>query len=259
LADGRTLVFKYAAAPFDREHLVLRQAAEYGVPVPAMIGAHTEPGWLGMLLEDLGEPIREPDGHDAAEAAVKVHGVLRPRGLPILDRAALTLLPARLADRCRRLGLPDSITATARTLDRVAGRLAEQAHLPPFGMCHAEFHPSSLHIGQKGWRLLDLARAFIGPGLLDLASWQGTIAAPHPEATAALINSYVAHGGHRGALASRAGLPPERWAPGWHRIWVASWYAEQVDLGWAEGAPGRWTDAISKHLRQASQLFAIQM
>src|SRR5215472_12250147 len=101
LADGRTLVFKYAAAPFDREHLVLRQAAEYGVPVPAMIGAHTEPGWLGMLLEDLGEPIREPDGHDAAEAAVKVHGVLRPRGLPILGRAALTLLPARLADRCR--------------------------------------------------------------------------------------------------------------------------------------------------------------
>lgn len=258
LADGRTWVFKYAVAPFHREHIALRQAAEHGVPVPALIGAHSEPGLLGMLLEDLGEPIRDAQGEDAAEAAVTIHGVLHPGGLPILDRTALNLLPGRLAARSRRLGLPDSITATATSLARVADRLAEQAHLPPFGLCHGEFHPSSLHIGQKGWRLVDLARAFTGPGLLDLASWQGTIAAPDPEAAAALIDRYVAYGGHRGAVAPRAGLPSERWALGWHRMWIANWYAEQIDLGWAENEPGRWTDAISKHLEEASQLFAIQ-
>ena len=36
---------------------------------------------------------------------------------------------------------------------------------------HSEFHPTSLHIGRDGRRLLDFARTFNGPGLLDLASW----------------------------------------------------------------------------------------
>ena len=42
------------------------------------------------------------------------------------------------------------------------------ARLAPYGLCHSEFHPTSLHVGASGWRLLDWARAFRGPGLIDL-------------------------------------------------------------------------------------------
>jgi hypothetical protein len=60
LAGGGSVVFKYAEAPFDREHIALRLAADAGLPVPALLAAPTIPDLLGMLLEDLGEPVREP-------------------------------------------------------------------------------------------------------------------------------------------------------------------------------------------------------
>jgi len=50
---------------------------------------------------------------------------------------------------------------------------------------------------------------------------------------AALIGEYVKAGGPPEAGAPRGGLPAERWALGWHRVWVSDWYAEQVERGWA--------------------------
>jgi hypothetical protein len=224
--------------------------------VPAVLAAHTAPGLLGMLLEDLGEPVRETSDQDGAAAAVAVHRVpvTAARSLPRLDAGALAGLPARIVARAARLDLPGGIAAAAAVIGRRAGRLTAGAELPPFGFCHSEYHPSSLHVTRDGWRLLDLARAFTGPGLLDLASWPGTVAAPRPEATAELISAYIAAGGPPEAAAARGGLPAHIWALAWHRIWIADWYAEQIERGWAGNEMPTWTDAITRHLHEATTL-----
>jgi hypothetical protein len=256
LAGGGSVVFKYAEAPFDREHIALQVAAGGGLPVPALLASHTAPDLLGMLLEDLGEPVREAGDQDGATAAVAVHQVpvTAARSLPLLDAGALAELPARIVARAEQLDLPSGIAASAAAIGRRAGRLAEGAELPPFGFCHSEYHPTSLHVTRDGWRLLDLARAFTGPGLLDLASWHGTVTAPRPEATADLISAYMAAGGPPEAAAPRGGLPAHIWALAWHRIWIADWYAEQIERGWAGSEMHIWTDAITRHLHEATIL-----
>jgi Phosphotransferase enzyme family len=256
LAGGGTVVFKYAEAPFDREHIALQLAAGAGLPVAALLAAHTAPGLLGMLLEDIGEPVREASDQDAATAAVAMHQVpvTAARSLPRLDAGALARLPARIATRAEWLDLPGGIAAAATAIGRCAGRLAEGAELPPFGFCHSEYHPTSLHVTRDGWRLLDLARAFTGPGLLDLASWHGTVTAPRPEATASLISAYIAAGGPPEAAAPRGGIPAHIWALAWHRVWIADWYAEQIERGWAGSEMHTWTDAITRHLHEATIL-----
>jgi hypothetical protein len=250
-----SVVLKYADAPFDREHLALRLAERHGIPVPHVLAARTGPGWLAMLMDDLGEQVAEAADHDGARAAVGLH---QARGLSgswliRLDKAGLEELPRRIVARLAGLELPGT-GKLARALADAAAFRAAGAELPPFGLCHSEFHPTSLHIGRHGWHLLDFARAFIGPGLLDLASWHGTLDEPDPERTSGLIGSYVALGGDRQALAARGGLDAASWALGWHRIWVADWFAEQVELGWAAGDLGTWTTAITRHLSEAASL-----
>jgi Phosphotransferase enzyme family len=256
LADGGTVVFKYAQEPFDREHLALALAARGGLPVPRLLAARTAPGLLGMLMEDLGPPVREAGDQDAAEAAVLLHRVPAAEAgwLPRLTEAALAGLPARIAERATRLRLPGRIAATAGLIAQDAERLTAGAELPPFGLCHSEFHPTSLHIGPGGWRLLDFARAFTGPGLLDLASWPGTVTPPDPHTVAALITGYVKAGGPHEAAAPRGNLPPQCWALGWHRVWISDWYTEQIERGWAGHEVHAWTDTITRHLREAAAL-----
>lgn len=256
-ADGTSVVFKYADSPFDTEHVALRLAEHHGVPVPALLAARTIPGMLGMLLEDLGEPVRDADDRDGAHAAVTLHRVTTgaPR-MTRLDTSALADLPRRITDRLQRLDLVH-LAGNARALDTVAASRASGAELPPFGLCHSEFHPTSLHISRNGWRLLDLARAFIGPGLLDLASWHGTLDNPQPARTLDLIESYVAAGGSRQALTMRGGLDTASWALGWHRAWAVDWFTEQIELGWAQEAQDSWTTAINRHLGEACALLKV--
>lgn len=255
--DGASVVFKYADAPFDIEHIALRLAAKNGVPVPTLLAARTIPGILGMLLEDLGEPARDADDRDGARAAVHVHQVTAAApGMTRLDAVALANLPGRITSRLQHLGLVD-LVENAHVLDAAAASRAAGAELPPFGLCHLEFHPTSLHISASDWRLLDFARAFIGPGLLDLASWHGTLNDPQPERTLGLIESYVAAGGSRHALAMRGGLDAASWALGWHRVWVVDWFVEQIERGWAKEAEDSWTTAIGRHLGEACTLLKI--
>jgi hypothetical protein len=254
---GASVVLKYARAPFDREHLALRLAERHGVPVPHVQAARTGGGWLIMLLDDLGEPAGEAGDLDGARAAVALHRVhAAGTWLPLVSAASLTGMPDRIAARLTALGCADA-AGVARSIGAAAGARAADAELPPYGLCHSEFHPTSLHLGNQGWHLLDLARAFTGPGLLDLASWPGTVTEPDPGRVSGLIQAYVSAGGERQALGPRGGLDAASWALGWHRIWVADWYAEQIELGWANGAEDTWTTTISRHLAEAASLLRI--
>jgi hypothetical protein len=120
---------------------------------------------------------------------------------------------------------------------------------------HSEFHPTSVHIGKRGRYLLDFARAFIGPGLLDLAGWYGTVDDPVPARLRELIESYVNAGGHPDALAERAGLPAEAWALGWHRVWAVEWFMEQA-IRWINdpAADPAYVKVVRRHLDDAVRL-----
>ncbi|WP_322754517.1 phosphotransferase [Frankia sp. Cas3] len=234
LADGRNVIFKYAREPFTGEAAVLRYVAVQGVPVPRVVVSIVHEGVLGMLLEDLGESVRVATAADGAKAAVAVHDAEIPDFLRVLDRAGLIELPRQalkslveLWSRGRWMTAVD-LDGVLAAIEEQADRLSAGTDLPPFGLCHSEFHPTSLHVGAANWRLLDWARAFVGPGLLDLASWQGTTGLVDPAALRRLIWAYIRTGGHGEASRPRAGLQPEMWALGWHRLWAVAWYLEQA-------------------------------
>ncbi|GAA0285568.1 hypothetical protein GCM10009527_096970 [Actinomadura nitritigenes] len=103
-------------------------------------------------------------------------------------------------------------------------------------------------------RILDWARAFTGPGLLDLASWRDTPLPLDVTAIAEMIGAYIAAGGPESAAAERGGLPAEVWAGGWHRVWICEWYLRQR-VHWmpdpeADEAIQR---VVRRHLTEAEQ------
>ncbi|SDH28160.1 Phosphotransferase enzyme family protein [Sinosporangium album] len=258
LADGTSVVFKYAEGPFAAEHHALAVAEDGGLPVPARLAISHPPELLGMLLIDLGPTEREATDAEGAALAVRVHAVTDTKDLPVLDEQGLAAMPEKIRTRLTRhdrgrsdLGL---LTETAHALTKVADARAARAELAPFGLCHSEWHPTSIYVTENETYLLDFARAFRGPGLLDLASWHGTIDAPDPAKLSELITSYIAAGGPEEAAAGRGGLSPARWALGWHRVWVADWFTQQLTIGWAEGAEDAWISAISRHLTEAALL-----
>ncbi|MGW4412496.1 hypothetical protein ACWEJ6_51475 [Nonomuraea sp. NPDC004702] len=254
---GASVVLKYAEHPFDREERALRYAARGGLPVPRVHAAHSRAGLLTMLLEDLGDPIQEATDTDGAAAAVALHQISGHRsGLPALGEAELTSMPGRILARLAKLDLASIAIDQLHALEAAASSRAAGAAMAPFGLCHSEYHLTSVHIGQRGRYLLDFARAFVGPGLLDMASWHGTLRAPDPDRLYPLLEDYVAYGGPAHTLTRRGGLPAQRWALGWHRVWVADWFAEQIERGWAREKPQAWINAITRHLNDAADLLA---
>ncbi|TDC22865.1 aminoglycoside phosphotransferase family protein [Streptomyces sp. 8K308] len=254
---GASAVFKYAEAPFDHEDRVLRAVAAAGLPVPAVRAARHTEGLLGMLIEDLGEPVRAADDLLGATTAVQIHRITALADLPRLGEVELASLPGKIARRLARHGASDDARSAATALCRAADTRAKDAESPPFGLVHSEFHPTSLHVGAAGLRILDLARAFIGPGLLDLASWHGTTTAPDVNRAHAFLTAYAEAGGPAETLADRGGQNPAAWALGWHRVWVAEWFAQQIGMGWAEGAEDTWTTVITRHLLDAAELLNV--
>ncbi len=259
-----TAIFKYAKAPFHREDQALRHARNRGIPVPKVYASAFREGWLGMLLEDLGTPDREADDLDGLTAAVVIHGAQRAISLPVLDEVVLRALPGRALEHLHALrkaarweDTGDIEDALGR-ITQAAGYRAQGAMLGPFGWVHSEFHPTSLHIGRTGWRLLDFARAFTGPGLLDLASWHGTIEAPDPARLRGLLESYVAAGGAPEALTRRGGLPTEAWALGWHRMWAVEWFMEQA-IRWINDPTSdpAYIKTVRRHLSDVVHLLEV--
>ncbi|MEV0778197.1 aminoglycoside phosphotransferase family protein [Streptomyces sp. NPDC050428] len=232
--DATTAVFKYAKEPFDREAQALRVAHRRGLPVPELHATATRDKWLGMFMDDLGSPVRAADDLDGVAAAVMLHAARPADGLPLLDGRGLTALSGRAIEHLQRLRKAgrwtdcDDIETALGEIAAAAESRSQGAALDPFGWVHSEFHPTSVHIGEHGWHLLDFARAFTGPGLIDLASYHGTIDAPNPVRLRVFLEQYVAAGGHEDALAPRGGLAAEAWALGWHRMWAVEWFMEQA-------------------------------
>jgi hypothetical protein len=264
LSDISTVIFKYAAAPFTGEDQALVLAADHEVPVPKLHASTVREGILGIIMEDLGTPLREATIHDGAAAAVRLHAAGVVPRLDTLDQQRLAALPGQALQRVTMLqesgrwtGV-DDIADILQALFRCASARATGAQLEPFGFCHSEFHPTSIHIGQHGWRLLDFARAFNGPGLLDLASWHGTIDDPDSVRMGELLDAYAGAGGHRQVLAVRGGLPAQQWALGWHRVWAVTWYLDQA-VHWINDPSTDlvYVDAVRRHLLEGAELLAI--
>jgi hypothetical protein len=252
---GGTAIYKEAWHPLDNEHTALRYARSKGLPVPQVLAAVRQDGRLGMIMTDLGLPDREATDRDAATIAAALHRIPVDRVLPVTGPAELAAMPAQIAASARKHGLPALVAALAARLEAIAISSASAAATPPVGLCHSEFHPESVIVRQGHWHTYDLARAFHGPGLIDIASWHGTVSAPDPQATAGLIDAYVSAGGHRSALELRDGRPPENWALGWHRIWTCNWYCQQLDLGWVPvGSLPVYGEVITRHLTEAATL-----
>ena len=238
LDDGGTVILKSAAAPFTAEARILEHAARHGVPVPEVLSAVVSDDLLTMLLEDLGEPPEQDPPVDAgAYAATLVHACPPMSELPLMDAPGLAALPSRALatlTSLQKTGRWDGAEGIAQMLERlvdVADKRAAGTDTPPFGMCHSEFHPTSLHTGPAGLRILDWARAFTGPGLLDLASWRDTPLPLDVGAIATMIKAYIDAGGAPSAGTRRGGLPAEVWAGGRHRVWICDWYLQQ-SLHW---------------------------
>ncbi|MFJ5124462.1 phosphotransferase family protein [Streptomyces sp. NPDC088555] len=262
--DGSTVIFKYAKKPFDSEDQALRLAHTLGVPVPQVHASAVLDGWLGMLMEDLGSSVREADDLDGVAAAVILHGSRTAPSLLVLDQNRLRTLPTRALEHLERLRKAHRWQDTDEVedaLDRIAQAAEARsagATLEPFGWVHSEIHPTSLHIGERGWRLLDFARAFTGPGLLDLASWHGTIAPPHPVLLRVFLEQYVTAGGTPDALAPRGGVTAENWALGWHRMWAVEWFMEQ-SIRWINdpATDPAYIKAVGRHLTDVLHLLEI--
>ncbi|MFY1623746.1 hypothetical protein ACN268_11125 [Micromonospora sp. WMMD735] len=261
LTDDTTIVFKYATRPFTNEDHTLRHLAAHGIPVPQVHNSVTIDDTLGMLIKDLGPATRDASENDAAIAAARLHTLEPAPRLATLDETALRALPTRslayverLTDTGRLTGEHD-LAPLFQALDHATAQRTAGAEIPPFGVCHSELHPTSLHITRDGWHLLDVANAFNGPGILDLATWHGTRNPPDPPRLRRLLNHYVHAGGHPHALRSRAGLPAETWALTWHRIWAAETLLHQTTLT-TDNPSTETLDAIQRQTTSALELLS---
>jgi hypothetical protein len=262
--DGTTAIFKFAAEPFTWEDRALELASIHGAPVPSLYASAVRDETLGILMEDLGEPLRMASHEDGVRAVAALHRI-RPSDIPpvTLGTEELRSLPARaLAHldylrQVRRWKSSLDIAEMLAALHKVAPSRAQGAELAPFGLCHSEFDPGSVHVGHAEFKLLDLASMVNGPGLLDLASWPGLQWPANKTRVRMLINSYVAGGGHHDALTPRAGLPAEVWALGWHRVWAVERFMNQaVHCGDDRTSDPASMRAVRRHLREALRLLA---
>jgi hypothetical protein len=262
--DGSTAIFKDAKKPFDRQDQALRLAHTLGVPVPQVHASAVLDGWLGLLMEDLGPSVREADDLDGVIADVVLHGTRTAPPLPVIDQQRTRTLPTRALEHLERPRKADrwhdanDIEDALYRIAQVAEARSAGATLEPFGWVHSEFNPTSLHICVRGWRLLDFARAFTGPGLLDLASWHGTIEPSPPSAFASSWSSTSPPAVPSTPSPRAAGSPPRT------RPWAGT--ACAPSSGFMEQAV-RWIDdpatdpayikAVRRHLTDVLHLLEI--
>ena len=259
LDDGSSIILKRSKSPLVNEGRILSGLRGTEIPLADLYLVHLEGDVLTLLMEDAGPPKREPTPSDAAEMAVRIHATPPPAGLFVLHREALLAFPGKI-----RQGI-DELASSGRWarahhmlllltgIDDAATSLVQGATVPPFGLCHSEFHPTSVPIGTKRTVVIDWAQAYVGPGLLDLASWfQWGARPPTSEQCRSLIDAYVAAGGAAEALDHRDSLPPEDWALFWNRLWVVEWFVRSCTSWMIDKTQDlAWEGAVERHLREA--------
>lgn len=261
LANEQTVIMKYARPPFCDEAHRLRAAANAGLPVPMVLAATDSDNALIMLLDDLGDPTGVASDDDGAHAAALFHNAALDRtGLDVLDRAGLAKLPndaiAMLDQLDAHQGLAGCrwLTAALAPLADASQRLAEGAEIPPFGPVHGELHETSIHVSQRGLHMVDLAMVHVGPGLLDLATWQGTTGTGDIARLETQMQTYVAAGGTPHIQRPRGGTPAARWALGWHRLWSAAWLLRRLQDGTWPSATYPPAPILNRQVRAAAVL-----
>lgn len=257
------LIFKCATEPFTHEHDNLTAAWQAGMAVPRLRATLRTPTTLGMLMEDLGTPVREVSDTDGIAAAIQLHSASAPDFLAPGDTEWLRSLPSRalrslhLLQRERWEDTGD-ITVALQQIEKAASARAEGATLRPFGWVHSEFHSESLLVTEKRTYMFDFARAFRGPGLIDLASWRGTVETPDPDGTRALLETYVDEGGPAQTIQERGGLPVQNWALGWHRVWVLEWFLDQALMWIADpDSDSVYQRVVRRHATDAAALLRV--
>ncbi|CAK7281933.1 hypothetical protein SGPA1_12726 [Streptomyces misionensis JCM 4497] len=81
---------------------------------------------------------------------------------------------------------------------------------------------------------------------------------PRPRAPPRLLESYVTEGGTPDVLAERGGLPAEKWALGWHRMWAVEWFMEQ-SIRWINdpATDPTYIKVVRRHLTDVLQLLEV--
>lgn len=262
LAGGDSFVLKTARGPMQSEGRNLLAAAASGLPVPHMLHYELErlSGIMTLCMEDLGESVRNPTTSDAVASAARVHETgLMPNG-PWVDTDWL------VAELEAARSVATTIGQSYQEFEPVAAAVATEARAAvgirglesaPFGVVHSEFHPSSMIVRNDEIFLLDWARTFIGPQLLDLASFFGTTTLPERKRARNLISNYLETRHLAAAGRDRDGMPVEAWALYVHRLWVVLWYIQSLGE-WVDVTDHRWRTkyaaGILKHLTECKLL-----
>ncbi len=231
LEDGSTLIVKLSREPLTDEGRILDALRKSDIPLPDLYFAHNEGDLLKMVMEDLGPMKRLPMIEEIASFAVLTHTTPPPSKIPVLDERTLqnfipnSLKALETLSHAHRWHDIDRVRESMERVKEAAVELSRGVNTPPFGLCHSEFYPpKSLHVGSHKTGLVDWARAFLGPGLLDLASVETTITSANPQSCRRIIEAYVRAGGAPEAAYPRVGLRAEIWALFWHRLWVVEWF-----------------------------------
>ncbi len=259
LEGGSTFILKRSRYPLTHEARVIHGLQQTDVPLPELRMSRVDGDILTMILEDLGPSERQPTLKEAAAVAAKIHRATPRVLLPVLDAATLRSLPLKIRGGVEQLastGRWQELDLIRSLLDKIiasSALLSRGATNPPFGLCHSEFHPTSLHVGMNRTAVVDWARAFIGPGLLDLVSYGGTIDPPDPAGCRSLIEAYQSAGGPVEASDRRGGLPAAEWAIVWHRIWAVEWYVASCNT-WMDDLEQdfTWQSVVERHLGEAA-------
>ena len=231
------------------------------IPIAEMYVADTEGEFLTMLMEDLGPASRQPSIAEAGEMAVLMTRTEPPDHLPTEGRESLQRLPQSIMAGIERLVSegtwtnPDRVMRPVKDIAKAAPGLSSSAEMRPFGLCHREYHPTSLHIGTRKTALLDWQRTYVGPLLPCLANWFDTVDAPDLKACRRLIGEYVPAGGGREALDVRSDLRPEVWAFFWQRVAAAEWWiTSQIEWQTSDTRNSGWQRAVERAIVDAQWL-----
>jgi hypothetical protein len=231
------------------------------IPMAEMYVADTDGEFLTMVMEDLGPAKRVPTLEEAGEMAVLMTRTEPPDHLPTEGREFLEQLPQKIKAGIERLVSqgtwtnPDRIRRPVADIAKAAPGLSSSAEMPPFGLCHSSYHPTSLHIGARKTALLDWQRSYVGPLLPCLANWFSIPDAPDLKACRRLIKEYVSAGGDPEALDDRNNLRPEVWAFFWQRVGAAEWWiTSQAKWQTSDTRDGGWQRAVERVIVDAQWL-----